>query len=175
MNLTQEQVESFWSRVDRSSECWVWRKLREYKKRKAGNIKNPYTYINIGGQHIGIHRIAYVLAHGAIPEGLYVCHHCDNPPCCNPAHLYAGTAKDNAQDAIRRGRVQKRERKPKAIRIPHPRNLKVTNEQVREMRAEYKAGYSLSQLANKYNVNPSFVSLIVNNKRRLISPEEHTQ
>ena len=50
------------------------------------------------------HRLAYQVAHGEIPKGLYVLHHCDNPPCCNPDHLFAGTPQDNVDDMRSKGR-----------------------------------------------------------------------
>lgn len=92
----------FWERVDQSggvNACWPW----TGRRMKAG-----YGRLVIKGKHEGAHRIAYELAVAAVPNGLFVCHHCDNPPCCNPHHLYAGTHQDNVDDKVRRGRASGR-------------------------------------------------------------------
>jgi hypothetical protein len=89
--------EAFWGKVKRGSpeECWPWKGAR-----------NPAGYgkILVDGVHIDTHRVAYMLAVGPIGE-LLVCHKCDNPPCCNPQHLWLGTCSDNLRDAVAKGRM----------------------------------------------------------------------
>lgn len=61
--------------------------------------------MSLGGQRMLAHRLAYVLTNGPIlPDKPFVCHHCDNPPCCNGAHLFAGTNADNMRDKCEKGR-----------------------------------------------------------------------
>jgi hypothetical protein len=90
--------ERFWSKVNRSAAdaCWTWK----------GRVteKNKYGRASVNGKKIPAHRVAFALANGAIPDGLYVLHRCDNPPCCNPAHLFLGTYKDNIDDMDAKGR-----------------------------------------------------------------------
>ena len=63
-----------------------------------------YGQLMVDGKCVGTHRVAWTLANGPIPDGICVLHRCDNPPCCEPAHLFLGTAADNTADMIAKGR-----------------------------------------------------------------------
>lgn len=85
------------ARLDRSGDCWI---------DTSGNGKR-YGKIKKGGgvrKDLDSHVAAYLVWKGDIPKGMLVCHTCDVPRCCNPDHLYLGTAQDNANDRMNRGR-----------------------------------------------------------------------
>jgi hypothetical protein len=96
MARREATAKSFWSKTENQpSGCIVWTRS-----------KNPDGYGNLSwnGRNTRAHRVAYALAHGEIPQGMSVLHRCDNPPCCNPAHLFLGTQQDNIRDCVEKGR-----------------------------------------------------------------------
>lgn len=97
----------FWQKVDRRGpdDCWIWQGTRM----APNKIGEQYGHIGISekGRQISYraHRLAYILVYGDLPDDMVVMHTCDNPLCVNPAHLKAGTQKENAEDMARKGRV----------------------------------------------------------------------
>jgi hypothetical protein len=101
-------ADRFWAKVDKSGQCWIWIGAR------GGTM--GYGKMTKGGKtdgHIRAHRFAWELAHGDIPAGLWVLHHCDNPPCVKTdpdekypeGHLFLGTRADNMADCAAKGRI----------------------------------------------------------------------
>lgn len=115
MRKTLEQ--RLWEKVDRTGDCWVW----------TAKTRSSFGYgmIRVGGtpgRLVSAHRVAWELTNGPIPDGLWVLHGCDNPPCCNPAHLHLGTRADNMREMSERGRAKGNKAGPrKACRNGHPK------------------------------------------------------
>lgn len=146
--------------------CWPWGRLSNCR---------GYGICYIGAPHLKgrktmpvlATRLSWVLANRKdIPEGLMICHHCDNPQCINPSHLYAGTAKDNFNDAINRGRIDPNAfaNGPKAKGEGSGKS-KLTEAQAREIKTRYAAGGVLMKdLAAEFGVNKSTVTGVLNGR-----------
>ncbi len=158
----QDLATRFWSYVDKSpgqgpkGECWVWK----------GHLvcKKPYGQITIEGKTCRVHRIAYQLQRGSIPEGKQVCHTCDNPPCVRGEHLFTGTTQDNTADKVKKNR-QARGAQLTANRRSfkgelHP-GAKLTAIQVEEIRQLHLGGLGYRPIARKFNVTFGTVAHII--------------
>ena len=94
--MAKTTEERFWEKVAKlRSGCWEW---------TAACSSYGYGTFFFEGRNQPAHRVSWVLHRGPIPDGLLVCHTCDNPPCVNPAHLFLGTHQDNAEDKVKKGR-----------------------------------------------------------------------
>lgn len=104
---TPLDIERFWERVDRRGpdECWPWTGPLRSVGLKYGAFHPGAADGSTSRWLVGAHRFAYAAAHGHLPSGKLVCHKCDNPPCCNPKHLFLGTDTDNIRDMWRKGRA----------------------------------------------------------------------
>ena len=122
------------------------------------------------------HRMAYALIIGQdiddIPEERYICHSCDNRKCIRPSHLFAGSAKDNMEDCVEKGRIATKSNGRHGA-VTHPETIqhgsqnpssKITEVKVRTARAFHRAGWSNRALAQKYGLSESTMSEILRRK-----------
>lgn len=161
LEYTTKDIERFWSKVDKSGgedSCWEWKARRVpggYGQFRYGSRVDP----NRKQQLLPSNRVAWNLTFGEIPEGLFVCHSCDNPPCCNPKHLWLGTPLENVEDMIKKGRHASR---TKMHGEKHP-NHKLTIDDVSRMCDLYTSGdWSQRRLGKEFGVSNCLVNRIVN-------------
>lgn len=162
---TKEQ--RFWEKIKvpkSKGACWSWLGYRDHY---------GYGIILWDGKNRKAHRIAYGLMVGPVPKNLLVCHHCDNPQCCNPEHLFLGTNKENQDDCTNKGRRHlpvclKNGRFPRYVGRPvgiETWIAQLDDSKVREIRALYSTGeWSWRSLAKKYGVVKSTIGILLKGK-----------
>lgn len=157
----------FWSKVRKTDGCWLW---------TGTTIRGGYGMIRFPVRDsITAHRASWLIHRGEIPDGLFVLHKCDNPPCVNPEHLFLGTHQDNMRDMVAKGRHFAHVRPWAVSRGPRPHGqyrkgesvagAVLTEGQVREIRALWETGaWQQRQIARQYGVNFRTVHYIVHRK-----------
>jgi hypothetical protein len=146
----QNEYDRWVAKVNKTDTCWLWEGTLN---RKYGAFRR---FINDKWVMYKAHRFAYEYFNGDIPKGLQVCHSCDNPRCVNPNHLWIGTAKENAEDMIKKGR--------KTIGIKKTGenlNKSIANE-IREVFKQ--GGKKYPEIAKMFNTSTSQVCRVINNQ-----------
>lgn len=141
--------ERFTRRVDRRGpdDCWPWMGARH----RSGHGQ---LFVSTERRRVQAHSYALELATGSpCPPEMECCHHCDNPPCCNPAHLYFGTRRQNVADMFARNRAQIGSARP---------NSRYTESQIVAIRERFAAGELLQVLADEHDTSTGYISRIVN-------------
>lgn len=158
--VVSSDLARYWAKVDRrgDDECWLW---------TASTFRNGYGQFRIqqpGGdgkqQTCLAHRMAWQLSHGPVPAGQSVLHTCDVRRCQNPKHLFLGDHTANMRDAARKGRLS----------VPRPSRQVITDAQCDDIVALARAGMKQADIAARYGVTKTFVSLLAKGKRRQLRP-----
>lgn len=143
-------IERFWSKVDKSGgddACWEW---------QANRLPDGYGIICLQGANHRAHRVSYEITNGPIPDGMFVCHSCDCPSCVNPKHLFLGTAQDNVDDKVAKGRWR-----GNPVRGEDASWSILTEAQAREILASTD---TQAELARRYGVHQTTISDIKRGK-----------
>lgn len=167
----------FWAKVETrgADECWHW---------TESTSDDGYGFVRKDRKTKRAHRVAWELTNGDIPDGMKVLHKCDNPPCCNPNHLFLGTDQDNSDDKMKKGRFirlvgdrngsrRHPEARPrgenhwmkrlayKILRGERNGRARLTEAQVLEIRAERANGEKYSELSKKFGISKTQIARIV--------------
>jgi hypothetical protein len=131
--------------------CWICTNAHPMKK---GYHRLQVRHGNVVHREMA-HRVSYEHFKGEIPPRMLICHSCDNPPCCNPAHLFYGTHAHNTQDMVKKGRGLVGELNA---------NTKLTEADVLSIYRDEDRGLTRTQIARKHGVNPECISHILNGR-----------
>lgn len=146
----------FWSKIQQGvpEECWEW---------QASRLARGYGHLKWGGRYRPAHAVAWELVNDVcVLPGFCVLHRCDNPPCCNPAHLFLGTKGDNAADRDTKGRTTRGEQTSQA---------KLKEADIPVIRRLAREGWTDREIGNAYGVCPAAISLALKGKNWAHIPE----
>jgi hypothetical protein len=144
-------------KVNETTQCWEWQRAK--KAAGYGQLVD-----HLGNPKIA-HRVAWELFVGPVPEGMCVLHHCDNPPCCNPEHLFLGTYQDNRRDCVNKRRHWQAVHPELIPRGEDNPNASLTTDQVKSIkRMHTDDGLSQREIGRRTGVDYRSVHKIINGK-----------
>jgi hypothetical protein len=139
----------FWQKVNKKSsdECWEW----------LGATHHQWGYGNltIDGKYMAAHRYSWELHNREIPDGMLVCHHCDNPSCVNPNHLFLGTNADNMRDR------DKKNRQARLIGTNNGRAILNEDDIKQIFKLRNTSNYTVKEIADMFNISKSAIEAII--------------
>lgn len=153
----------FWERVAKTEGCWNW--TGATNKGGYGSF-SPTAELSKTISH----RFSWELHNGPIPEGMLVCHHCDNPRCVNPSHLFLGTPQDNMTDKVLKGRWKGNH--PRRVSVTKPRTPRIGKSlegSIEEIIEKRKSGKTLSEIATSFGCDKGVIRRMLE-KRGLYEP-----
>lgn len=143
----EEYKKKFWKNVDKTRACWIW---------LGPKVGRGYGKVKFDGKTQRAHRVVWEWTNGPIPDGMYVCHRCDNPACVRPDHLFVGTPAENVHDMHQKNRYPRGEARKRA---------KLTAVMVIEIRSRYEPRkITVKTLAKEYGVDPALIHRIIQRK-----------
>jgi hypothetical protein len=154
MGSSEEGQEKFWSRVQKRTpdKCWNWTGVLDHR----GYGKFCFTPKTGFRRKMFSHRISYFLKYRSLPDHLMVCHHCDNPKCVNPDHLFLGTRAQNNLDMVSKDRQSRGEESGV--------NKLTVKEVLRIRELHFSQGVSCAAISRMFNVTPTNIHSIINGR-----------
>jgi len=153
LKWSKNAIDRFLAKAETSEEnnCWFWCGSKD---------RNGYGQFKIQRKQIKAHRIAFFLYFKKDPYNGLVCHHCDNPSCINPTHLFEGTARDNMRDMVTKGRC-----KPPKLKGEKVGSARLTSQNVQLLRKLYTDGVPRKKIAQKFGISIGHVCNIAQRKK----------
>lgn len=141
-NIPEVLPKRYWDKINIvPGACWEWTAHRNQK---------GYGRVGVGGKLKSVHRVMYEHLHGPIPNGLFVLHKCDHPPCVNPDHLRLGTPAENSRDMVEK----------------HRSSTLLTPEQIAEAKDLFQKGVRPMHVAKAFGVNHWIIYSLKRNMSR---------
>jgi len=144
----EDSLKRFWAKVGLGRGCWEW---------EASKDKDGYGKFWFREKHMRAHVVSYIINVGEVPDGMKVCHTCDNTGCVRPDHLFVGTTLENNHDMVRKGRQHRPKGNLNAMSV-------LTEDHVREIRELRANGEKLYVIGEQFGISASHVHHVVHGK-----------